>query len=303
MLARSTFILILFATSVASAAPLRRGQDAVASGIGLTLPLAARLVGAGNVLYTTSIDVSNHTAADAQVDFYFDGVNLRTQETVVITGIVTNDGLRGASSGVLRGRSSAHFEDFVAALASAELLPAGTVSDGVLGSVLFVFNGLTKSGQASVVARFENELHGGTVGVSLRGREITSREPQQLVAAVRDTRGNTRGDAEIYPNLFINNLGLTPAGQATSDTVSVEVSSVSSKTGQSIGAPINLTIRAGQTASVNSVLRALQVPDDEESVIVTARVTSGGAAIHGIVSAVDSMTGDGSVFEMSRGDF
>lgn len=302
MFSRAISACFLICT-VASAAPLRRAENAVANGLGLNLPLAARLVGSGNILYTTSIDVANHTPADTQVDFYFDGLNLRTQETIVITGTVTNDGLREHGSGVLRGRSSAHFEDFVSALAAAELLSQDTVADGVLGSVLFVFNGHTKSGQASVIARFENDLADGTVGVSLRAREITAREPQRLVAAVRDSRGNTRGDAQLYPNLFINNLGLTPAGQATSDTITVEVSAVSSRTGQSVGTPLNLSIRGGQTASVGSVLQALQVPAGEESVLVTARVTSGNAAIQGIVSQIDATTRDGSVFEMSRADF
>lgn len=303
MFTRTICASLLLMASTLSAATLRPSANAVANGLGLNLPLAARLIGAGNVLYTTSIDVSNHTATGAQVDFYFDGINLRTQEAIVITGMVTNDGLRVRDAGILRGRTNVHFEDFVSAMAAAQLLPSEAVNDGVLGSLLFVFNGQTKSGQGSVTARFRNGFSGGTVGVSLAGHVVTSAEPQRLIAAVRDSRGNTAGEAEVYPNLFINNMGLTPAGQATTDTVNVEVSAVSSRNGQSVGVPLNLSIRPGHTASVNSVLQALQVSAEERSVLVTARVTSGNAAIHGIVSQIDATTGDGSVFEMSRADF
>lgn len=302
MLIRTICTSLLLAASTLSAAHLRPADDAAASGLGLNLPLAARLVGAGNVLYTTSIDVSNHTGSSAQVDFYFDGVNLRTREPIVITGMVTNAGLRVRDTGVLRRRSTVHFEDFVSAMAAAQLLPAAAVSDGVLGSVLFVFDGFTKTGQGSVYARFRNNREGGSVG-SLRGREITADEPQRLVSAVRDSRGNTSGEAEAYPNLFVNNMGLTPAGEPTSDAVSVEVSAISSRTGESVGVPLTLSIGAGQTAAINSVLEALQVPAEDRTVLVTVRVTSGNAAIHGIVAQIEATTLDGSVFEMSRADF
>lgn len=300
---RTILASMFLLASTADAGTLKLSDEAIARGIGLNLPLAARLTGAGNVLYTTSIDVSNHTATNARVDFYFDGINLRTQQTITITGMVTDAGLRRRESGTLRARSSAHFEDFVAAMAAAQLLPADAVNDGVLGSVLFVFDGFAKAGQGSVIARFKNTHGGGTVGVSLSAREVTAGEPQRLVAVVRDSRGNGEGEAEVYPNLFVNNMGLTPAGQATNDTVSVELTANSSRTGESIGVPLLLTIPAGQTAGINSVLHSLEVSSEERSVLVTVRVTSGNAAIQGIVSQVDAVTGDGSVFEMSRADF
>ena len=293
----------MFARFISFCGILLCAAGAIADGIGINVPLAARLTGAGNVVYSTAIDVSNHAGTDVRVSFYFDAVNARTQNAITITGIVTNDGLRQPGQGLLRGHSSAHFEDFIAALADSELMPEGAIADGVLGSVLFVFDGVTRGGQASVIARFENDFAGGTIGVSLRGREVTAGEPQHLIALVRDSRGNTRGDAELYPNLFINNMGLTPGGEPSSEAVNVEVSAVSSRSGLAVGTPLTLLIRAGQTASVNSALRALQVPGDEESVLVTARVTSGDAAIHGIVSQVDEVTRDGSVFEMSKADF
>jgi hypothetical protein len=296
-------ILWVALATVAAAGPPRPSPDAAAAGLGINIPLAARLVGSGNTLYVTSIDVSNHSTSTVQVDFYFDGVNSATQAPVTITGSVSLTGLVRQGDARLRARSNVHFEDFISALADAQMLPAEAREQGVIGSVLFVFNNLSKSGQAAVTARFKNDLAGGTVGVALRGREMTNSEPQRLVVAVRDTRGNARGEAQVYPNLFINHTGLTPAGQGDTSLVTVELTAVSNSTGQGIGSPVNVTIASGNTALVGSLLQALQVPAGDDTILVYARVTSGSAAIHGIVSQVDATTRDGSVFEMSRADF
>ena len=297
-------LLTLSIAVTAGGGTIRPAPDAAARGLGVNMPLVARLTGAGNVLYVTTLDVSNHSPVDTQVDFYFDGVNSATGAPVVITGSVALGGLRQQGDGKLRARSNAHFEDFIAALADAQMLPAEAVTQGVVGSALFVFNNLTKSGQGAVTARFKNDLAGGTVGVALRGREMTSSEPQRLVVAVRDTRGNSRGEAEVYPNLFINHTGLTLSGTGTTTPVTVELSAVSNTTGQSVGVPVTLSIHAGNTAIIGSLTQALQIPAGaEDTFLVYARVTSGDAAIHGIVSQVDAVTRDGSVFEMSRADF
>ena len=44
---------------------------------------------------------------------------------------------------------------------------------------------------------------------------MTTSEPQELVAVVRDSRGNTSGEAAIYPNMFIIHTGVTPSGNGT----------------------------------------------------------------------------------------
>ena len=282
----------------------RVAPDAAARGLGINVPLVARLVGGGNTLYITSLDVSNHSSSNVQVDFYFDGTNATTQAPIAITGSVTLDGLGAVGHGTLRARSNAHFEDFFGALVAAGMLPQATVDQGVIGSVLFVYNNLSKRGQASVTARFKNDLAGGTVGVALRGHEMTGSEPRQLVAAVRDSRGNTKGEAAVYPNMFLNHTGVTPSGSGTLTPVTVEVSAVSNTSGQTVGVPISLTISSGHTAQVGSLLQTLQVPAGfDDTILVYARVTSGEAAIHGIISQVDAVTRDGSVFEMSRADF
>lgn len=298
---KTLFAFLLLLPLTASADRFRPETNAAARGLGLNVPLVARIT--GNTLYVTAIDVANHSGSDVQVDFYFDGVNAKTQAPITLTGSVTLDGLRSTVGGTLRKRSNAHFEDFFAALVSAGMLSTEAFNDGVVGSTLFVFNNLNKSGQASVVARFRNDLAGGTVGVALRGREITGSEPQRLVVAVRDTRGNNRNEPQLYPNLFINHIGLTPSGTANTSNVTVELSAVSNSTGQSIGTPLTLTIRSGNTVTVSSALEALKVPAGTDTVLITARVTSGGGAIQGIVSQVDAITRDGSVFEMSRADF
>ena len=290
--------LVLF---VSGALPARA---APANGLGINMPLVARVVGAGNTQYITSLDVSNHSAGDIQVDFYLDAMNQRTQTPVIVTGSITRDGLRAQAAGTMRGRSSMHVSDFFAALADAGMLPAAALSDGVVGSALFIFGGLTRSGQASVTARFRSDLAGGTIGVALRGRELTGNEPRQLVAAVRDSTANSRGEPKLYPNLFLNHIGLTPAGIGTSEPVTVELRAVSNSSGVEVGSPATITIGSGQTALVGSVLQLLGVPaGSDDTILVYARVTSGNGAIHGIVAQVDNTTRDASVFEMSRADF
>jgi hypothetical protein len=278
--------------------------EAVASGVGINVPVVGRVVGGGNTLFYTSIDVTNQMKNAAQVDYYFDAADSRTGAPIVLRGSITQSGLAAQGSGTMRAQSNVHFDDFVDALTQAGLITQTTRDDGVLGSLLVVFNGATKSGQGSVTARFANGFGGGTVGVSLRGHEMTSNEPQALVAAVRDTRGNTTGAAQLYPNIFINNTGLAPNGVDTSGTAIVQLSAASNSTGQAVGTPITLTILSGQTASVNQVLNALQVPPGvDDTILVYATVTSGNAAIQGLVSQVDATTRDGSAFEMSRADF
>jgi len=67
---------------------------------------------------------------------------------------------------------------------------------------------------------------------------------------------------------------------------------------------MTLTIASGQTASVGQVLNALQVlPGTDDTILIYATVTSGNAAIQGLVSQVDNVTKDGSAFEMVRADF
>ena len=297
-------VLLTAATAGASAGTrLVPRSNAAAAGLGVNLPVVGRVIGGGNTLFVSSLDITNASAGATQVDVYFDGLDSITQQPVLATVSVTSSGIVPVGGGTMRGSSNVHFDDFIHALVQANRLSSTTETDGVIGSALVVFNGLTKSGQGSASVRFSNPACGGTVGVAMKGHEMTANEPQKLMVAVRDTRGNTTGAPQLYPNLFINNTGIKVDGSGPAGAVSVVVSAVSNRTGQAVGVPITVTIGPGQTATIGQVPAALQVPDGtDDTLIVTAKVVSGTASIEGIVSQVDAVTKDGSVIEMNRAD-
>lgn len=278
-----------------------------AKGLGVNVPLVGRLFGGGATLFITAIDVANHSSAAVPVDFYLDGQEIASGASIAIDGSIDSAGrlVARGDGGQVRARSNMHFDDFVDAVIKAGFLPESVRTNGFIGSALFVFGGSNRSGVGSVTARFYNASGEGFVGVSLKGREITTNEPRSLVAAVLDTRSNTAGAPKMYPNLFINNTGLTPTGTGVAGAVTVEISAIANSSGQAIGTPITLTnLGPGRTVVIGDVLNSLRVPSGtENTVLVFARVVSGNAAIHGIVSQVDNATRDGSVFDMSRADF
>jgi len=278
------------------------GTEAAASGLGINVPLVARLIGAGSTLYRSSVDVANNSTLSAQVDFYLDGVDLATSAAISHAGSISSSGALVAqgAGGLMRSKSNVHYDDFVDALLTAGLLPPNIENDGFIGSVLFVFNGLTKSGQAEAKVRFFSDFQGGTIGQALRGHEITGAEPQSLVASVRDSRG--KPGPQLYANLFINNTGLTPSGAPASGAVGVKVQAYANSSGLPVGTPLNTNIGLGQTVGVNDVLHTLAVPASEDTVLVFITVTSGNAAIAGVQAQVDQTTRDGSVMDIGRAD-
>jgi len=273
-------------------------------GLSINLPLVGRVIGGGNTLFATSIDVSNNATTSVRADFYFDGKDVTTGETVSIVGSIGDFGIVPQGGGIMAAQSNQHFNDFISALVDANLLASGLRDDGMQGSVLFVFNGYTKSGQGAVTARFYNAFGGGNVGVAIKGHEIAAGEPQKLVVTALDTT-TLSGTGQVYPNVFINNTGLAPDGTTAHGDVTVQLSAVSVKSGQPLGNPMSITIGSGQTATVGHVFQALGITPaaDLTSLLVYATVTSGTAAIEGLVSQVDTVTKDGSAFEMSRADF
>ena len=283
-------------------AVLSIASGAFADGLTINVPLIGRLIGGGNVLFATSVDVTNNVNSSVRVDFYFDGKS--NGQNISIAGTIGDFGLVPRGAGSMSALSNQHFEDFVNSLVAAGLLAAHVRDDGIQGSLLLVFNGYTKRGQASTTARFYNAFGGGNVGVALRGHEISQNEPQKIVVTAIDTTATT-GTGQLYPNIFINNTGLTPTGDSTSAPVTVVVSAVSARSGQPVGNPLTLTIDAGQTTTVGHIFQALGVTPSatETTLIVYATVTSGVAAIEGLVSQVDPVTKDGSAFEMTRADF
>ncbi len=298
----SCMIIPLTGAAFTGRSSLPRQSLANAKGLSVSVSLVGRLIGAGNTLFITSVDVTNTTAGATQVDFYLDGVDMTTQEPLALNGSIDGSGAVVAQGvGAMRGRQNAHFDDFIDVLVKANRLPASIEPDGFIGSVLFVFNGFTKRGQGTATARFSNTFGGGMVGVSLRGHEISTNEPQSLVAVMRDTRGGS--GSQTYANLFINNTGLTPNGGA-GGTITVQITAYANSSGLPIGKTITIdNLGPGQTASISNLLQALGVAAPEDTVVVYATVTSGTSAIEGLVSQVDAVTKDGAAFEMSRADF
>jgi hypothetical protein len=297
-----TILALLLSSIAGSAFAASPAPAAAAAGVGINLPLIGRLVGGGNTLYVTSVDIANNTPHPVQVDFYFDATSLATQQRIAVDGSITNLGLSGQGSGTLRGHTNIHFSDFIDALVQAGSITPQLRDEGMQGSLLVVFNGFSRRGQGAASARFWNSFAGGTVGVSLTGREITGNEPRELVATVRDTRG--RPGAQLYTNLFINNVGLTPAGSPTTESVSVELTARRNSDGQPVGTTVRIDgLGSGQTRALSNLLSQMQVPSTEDTILVLARVVAGEAAIAGLTSIVDETTRDGSVVEMSRADF
>ena len=277
--------------------------QAAASGLGVNLPLVARLIGAGPTLYTSSVDIANNTVSLAQVDFYLDGIDIATSAPISRTGSISSTGTLVAqgTGGLMRARSNAHFDDFIDALVLVGILPSNIETDGFIGSVLFVFNGFSRSGQGEAKVRFFSAFGGGTIGQSLKGHEITGAEPQKLVASFRDSRGEA--GPQLYANMFISNTGLMPSGAPASGSVTVHIQAFASSTGAAVGVAIDTPIGIGQTVGLSDVLHKLSVPAGEDTVLVYVTVTSGNAAIAGVQAEVDELTRDGSVVDMNRADF
>jgi hypothetical protein len=159
----------------------------------------------------------------------------------------------------------------------------------------------TRKGQGSATARFQNDFGGGTIGVSLKGHDVIVNEPRSLVATVRDTRG--KPGTQLYANVFINNIGLTPTG-SPGGIIDMQITAYANSSGQQVGNPITVSnLGPGQTATVGNILQAMGVPASEDTILIYATAISGTSAIAGLVSQVDAVTKDGSAFEMSRADF
>lgn len=288
---------------ITSFAALFVATSALAQGLSINVPVVGRLTGAGGVLYATAVDITNNANRRVSVDFYFDGRD-NTGRTVSIAGSIGDFGLVSRGAGSMAPMTNSHFSDFVNDLVTANMLPSSMRDAGILGSLLLVFNGSSKPGEGSATARFYNAFGGGEVGVSLRGREITSNEPRKLVITARDTTAVASG-AQTYPNLFVNHTGLTPGGTFAGDPATVQVSAVSARTGSPVGTPLTITIDSGQTTSIPRIFQALGVTPaaTETALIVRIEVISGSTSIHALVSQVDTVTRDGAIFEAVRGDF
>ena len=264
----------------------------IAAGLGVNLAAIGYVPAGPGKIFETEVNVQNNAATATQIDVYFDGVSagsaVAANASISSSGTLVPQGTGGA----VRGHFNAHFDDFVDALVKAGLLPATVETHGILGSALFVFNGYTKSGQGSAVARFYVSACGGTVGQAINGREVTTAERTKLITYVRDSRG--QDGPQLYPNLFVNNMGLTPTGSGAATAIDVKLTAYSNATGNPVGTPKTISgLGPGQTALIGNVLSTLAVPAGEDTILVRMEVVSGNAAIDGGVVELDATSGDG----------
>ena len=278
--------------------------NASASGIGVILPVVGRLVGSGNTLFTTSLDVSNLATFDTTVVFQFQGQDVRTSEAIVFDGRFEND----ESGTLMRSFSDVHFDDFIASAEQQGEITSDQLADGVLGSMLILFDGVSTSGLGAARARFFSSQFGGTIGVAVNGHEFTGQETTAVAAAFADTRvagaapqgSSVSATPRLYSNIFVANLGKFNAstGQFSPSTDSVTFTAFSNDTGQKIGSPLTVTIATGQTISTS--LSALGVPAGAGQVIVLGKATSGQGILLGVGAAIDATTTDPSGYAMSN---
>lgn len=285
------------AAEVLSTPSPRRAQANASRGLAINLPLVGRVIGGGDTLYRTTVDVSNNTSSQTTVDFYFDGRD-NIGAPITATGSISNAGIVRVGEGTLRGMTNQRFDDFIESLVQAGMVTPQARDRGIIGSLLLVFDSFSRRGEGSATARFYSALGNGTVGVSISGREITSDEPRALSGFVLDTRNRPVGQQQ-YANIFLNNTGLTRSGTAAGAVI-VELRAVSAGSGTAIGRTATVDIAPGHTATISDVSFVLQIAN--EPALVFARVITGDAAIHGLVSTIDNGTRDGSVVYMNRAD-
>jgi hypothetical protein len=276
-----------------------------ATGLGVNNPVIGRLSGGGGVLYRTSVDVENNTNTATEVDFFLDATDLTTGAPISVTGLIANNG----PGTLLEGYSDVHYDDFIDTLRQNGLITQTEENDGLLGSMLFIFDGFNsfKGGQGSSQARFYSEAFGGTIGVAAKGTEITVDNPLSLVGVFRKTL-NEADTPQLYANLFLNNVGelndpRLPDTVSATDTV--RLSAYSSSTGLPVGITKDYTIPKFQVVSVSDIFAQLSIPTTEDTILVFADVVpgSGNAAIEALAVEVDNTTHDGSSVEMGRADF
>jgi len=231
-------------------------------------------------------------SAPVPVAFRFRGVVLKTSAVIGFTGTFANAG------GTLRAFSSVHFDDFIDAMVQQGSISAEQESDGILGSMLIIFPGVTTSGQGAARARFYSDGFGGTIGVSVNGHEFNGSETTALAGVFSDTQ-TISGTPQLYSNIFIDNIGRYDAGsgQFNVSDDQVRISAFSATTGEPIGTPLSVTVRSFQTLSTG--LAALGVPPGSGQVVVLAKATSGQGLLLGVGAEVDAVTKDPSGFAMS----
>jgi hypothetical protein len=262
-----------------------------ASGIGLLMPVIGRLTGAGDILFTTTLDVSSFSPGPVTVDYKFQGADVKTGAAISFTGTFVNDG--GTK---MRSFSDVRFDDFIDSMVQRGWITAAQEADGVLGSMLIVFEGVSTPNLAAARARFFSSQSGGTIGVSLNGHVLTSNDGTAVAGAFADTR-TIPSTPQLYSNIFLTNFGQFNGSTFVSSDDTVKLTAFSSATGQPIGTPLTVTLPSFRTLSTS--LSALGVPAGAGAVIVLAKATSGQGVLVGVGAEIDDATKDPSGFDLN----
>lgn len=288
-------------SAAASAADLRGTRvesvrpEGIAStpGPGVLMPVIGRLLGGGGILYKTTLEVSNFTASSVAVNFTFHGADLKNGAAISFSGSFANDG--GTQ---IRSFSDVRYDDFIDAMTQKGSLTAAQESDGVLGSMLIVFEGVatTAASEIGARARFFSSQFGGTIGVALNGHLFSGSDTTAVAGAFSDTR-TLSNTPQLYSNIFLTNFGQFSSGQFLASDDTVTLTAFSRSTGQQIGTPLTIPVPSFHTISTG--LSALGVPEGAGAVIVLAKATSGQGILLGAGAEVDDATKDPSGFEMS----
>jgi len=268
------------------------GSSSSNSGIGIFVPVVGRLFGSGQILYSTSLDVSNFSSAPSLTTFQFRGADVADGAPIVFTGSFAV----AAGTGPLEPFNSVHFDDFIDAMVAAGKVTGAEEAHGVIGSLLVIFGGVSVSGQAAVRARFSSEQFGGTIGVALNGHEFHGTETTALVGVFSDTTTSPT-PPRLYSNIFLTNVGRFSSGQFVTSDDTVTLTAYSATTAAPAGQPKTIALGTGRTASLS--LSDLGVPAGSGRVIVVAKATSGQGLLLGVVSENDADTKDPSGSEMS----
>lgn len=316
-------LTLLLVATAASAAVVRRGPDASrvraaaglasapAIGIGVEVDVVGRVIGGGNTLFRTAVDVANDTNAATQVDFYYDV--LVGGVPVELVGSLTDSGIVAQGTGTLGPRAVFHSDDFVDDLRAAGPAIPGDLtsaeeSAGVIGGMLVIFNSphaglFDQVGQGSAQARFYSDGCNGTIGVSASGHELTTTEPKGLVGIARDTRGEA-GTPQLYTNFFITNEGyVNPSTHAfVANPVTLKLTGYNSAGAVTGTYTLPAALGVGETATVVNLFSLLGAnPAQGDTLVVFAEITSGDSGISGLASVNDNDSKDPSASPLHRG--
>ena len=209
---------------------LSPNEIAAAAGAGILLPVIGRLTGSGNTLFHDHARRRElhggvggrplHVSWSGREDGRRDFLRRHSRQT-----------MEADDPGFFR-RS---FDHFIDAMEKKGSITAAQESDGVLGSMVIVFEAVDpntwRPATRSPPGRGSSSQFGGTIGVSLNGHPFTGRETTAVAGVLLRHAGRSRSTPQLYSNIFLTNFGQFSGGQFLSSDDTVEISAFSSATG------------------------------------------------------------------------